>query len=141
VVDGLDSHAARRPDWRAIVRGAVVGLAVIVPTTVLRVVLDRELRDFDDSGWIYPLFVLILGRSRPDEPLTHGMLAGAGVLAIWIPVRVLIWVARGDDRGLLSGDDAALRPGQVFGALVIATALGMLGGWLGSRSIDRQTQP
>lgn len=130
-------------DWRVVVRGALVGLAVIVPVTVLRVVLDREVADFDDSGWIYPLFVLILvayflagwiaGRARPDAPLTHGILAGLGVLVAWIPIRILIWAVREDDRALFSGDDAALRPGQVFGALVIAAALGMLGGFLGER--------
>jgi hypothetical protein len=134
---------ASTPDWRTLARGALVGLVVIVPTTILRVVLDREVHDFDDSGWIYPLFLLVLvgyllagltaGRARPDEPLTHGILAGVGVLVCWIPIRVVIWVAREDGRGLFSGDRAALRPGQVFGALVIAAALGMLGGWLGAR--------
>jgi hypothetical protein len=134
-------------DWRAVARGAFVGLALIVPVTVLRVVLDREVTDFDDSGWIYPLFVLILvgyfaagwvaGRSRPTMPLTHGVLAGIGVLVLWIPVRIIIWVVREDGRGLVSGDDAALRPGQVFGAFVIAAALAALGAWIGARALTR----
>ena len=130
-------------DWRVVARGALVGLAIIVPTTVLRVVLDREINDFDDSGWIYPLFVLILvgylaagwvaGRARPDTPLTHGTLAGLGVLVVWIPVRVAIWAVREENRELFAGRDAALRPGQVFGHLVIAAALGMLGAVLAAR--------
>jgi hypothetical protein len=130
-------------DWRVVLRGSLVGLAIIVPVTVLRVVLDREVRDFDDSGWIYPLFVLILigymvagwvgGRARPDTPLMHGSLAGIGVLVLWIPARIVIWAVREDGRGLVSGDKAALRPGQVFGAFVIAAALSMFGGWLGAR--------
>ena len=134
-------------DWRAVAHGAFVGLALIVPVTVLRVVLDREVTDFDDSGWIYPLFVLILvgyfaagwvaGRSRPTMPLTHGVLAGIGVLVLWIPVRIIIWVVREDGRGLVSGDDAALRPGQVFGAFVIAAALAALGAWIGARALTR----
>jgi hypothetical protein len=124
-------------DWRVVLRGALVGLAVIVPVTVVRVVLDREIADFDDSGWIYPLFVLILvgywaagwvaGRARPDAPLAHGALAGVGVLVLWIPIRVVIWAVREDERGLVSGKHAALRPGQVFGALVIATTFAMFG--------------
>ena len=148
MVDGLDSHAARRPDWRAIVRGAVVGLAVIVPTTVLRVVLDRELRDFDDSGWIYPLFVLILvayglagwvaGRARPDAPLSHGALAALGAFVLWIPIRIVIWAVREDGRALFSGDDAALSPGQVFGQLVIASAIGMLAAVVAARLETRR---
>lgn len=135
-------------DWRSVARGALVGLAVIVPVTVLRVILDRELDDFDDSGWIYPLFVLILvgyfvagwvaGRARPAMALTHGLLAGIGVLVVWIPVRIIIWVVREDGRGLVSGDDAALRPGQVFGAFVIAAALGSVGAWIGARTVARR---
>ena len=146
--DSPTPEAAQPVDWRIVARGALVGLAVIVPVTVLRVVLDREVRDFDDSGWIYPLFLLILvayflagwiaGRARPDSPLTHGTLAGLGVIAAWIPIRILIWAVREDDRSLFSGDDAVLRPGQVFGALVIAAALGILGGWLGQRFLQRK---
>jgi len=130
-------------DWRSCARGALVGLAVIVPTTILRVVLDREIDDFDDSGWIYPLFVLILigyfaagwvaGRARPDLPLTHGGIAGLGVFVVWVPVRIMIWAVRDESRELFSGRDAALRPGQIFGHLVIAATLGMLGGVLSAR--------
>jgi hypothetical protein len=130
-------------DWRVVARGALVGLAIIVPVTIVRVVLDREIHDFDDSGWIYPLFVGILvayfvagwvaGRAAPDAPLTHGTLAGVGTLVLWIPIRIVIWAVREDGRGLFSGDNAALRPGQVFGAFVIAAALSMIGGWVGAR--------
>jgi hypothetical protein len=124
-------------DWRLVLRGACSGLAVIVPVTVLRAVLDTEVHDFDDSGWIYPLFVLILlaygvagwvaGRGRPDAPLSHGALAGLGAFVLWIPIRVVIWAVREDGRALFSGDHAALPPGQVFGQLVISAAIGMLG--------------
>lgn len=131
--------------WRACARGVVVGLAIIVPTTILRVVLHREIDNFDDSGWIYPLFLLILigiayfaagwiaERARPDSPYTHGAIAGLGVLVVWIPVRIVIWVVREDGRALFSGRHAALRPGQVFGHLVIAATLGMFGALLSTR--------
>jgi hypothetical protein len=129
--------------WPVVLRGACYGLAVIVPVTVLRVILDREVHDFDDSGWIYPLFVLILvayglagwvaGRSRPDAPLTHGALAGLGAFVLWIPIRLVIWAVREVGRALFSGDDAALSPGQVFGQLVIAAAIGMLGAVVAAR--------
>jgi len=135
-------------DWRAILRGALIGLAIIVPVTVLRVILDREIHDFDDSGWIYPLFVLILvaygvaggiaGRARPDAPLSHGALAGLGAFVLWIPIRVVIWAVREDGRGLFRGEDAALSPGQVFGQLVIAAAIGMLGAMIAARIAARR---
>ena len=104
-------------------------------------ILDHFLDDFDDSGWIYPLFVGVLvgyavggfvaGRASPDGALTNGTLAGLGAFVLWIPVRILIWLVRDEDKGLFSGHSAVLRPGQIFGHLVIASALGMLGGWLG----------
>ena len=134
-------------DWCVVLRGALVGLAIIVPVTVLRVILDREISDFDDSGWIYPLFVLILvgyatagwvaGRSRPDAPLAHGALAGLGVLVLWIPIRIVIWAVREDGRGLVSGNRAVLGAGQVFGAFVIAATLAMLGALLAARLTNR----
>ena len=143
---------ARSPDdgidWRACMRCALVGLAVIVPTTVVRVVLDREVDDFDDSGWIYPLFVIILAgyfaagwvasRNRFDTPLMHGTIAGFGVFVAWIPIRILIWAVREDERSLFSGREAALRPGQIFGHLMIAATLGMLGAAIGDRLARRR---
>jgi len=55
------------------------------------------------------------------------------VLIAWIPIRVIIWAIREDDRGLFSGREAALRPGQIFGHLMIAATLGMLGALVGQR--------
>jgi len=144
---GSDGDMRLSIDWRVVLRGSLVGLAIIVPVTVLRVVLDRELADFDNSGWVYPLFVLLLagyfaagwvaGRARPDAPYSHGALAGIGVLVLWIPVRIVIWAVREDGRGLVDGKDAALRPGQIFGHVVIAATLAMLGALLAARLASR----
>jgi hypothetical protein len=130
-------------DGRAVLRGALAALAVIVPVTILRAVLDHEMARFDDSGWVYPLFLLILvgyavggavaARVAPDAPLSNGALAGLGALVLWIPIRVVIWAVREDNRGLFSGHKAALAPGQLFGGLVIAAGLGMLGASLGPK--------
>ncbi len=135
-------------DWRVVLRGALVGLAVIAPVSVLGAVLDHEMTDFDNSGWRYPLFVLILvgyaaagwvaGRARPDSPLTHAALAGMGAFVLWIPIRVAIWATREDGRGLVTGDRAVLRPGQLFGQFVIAAALAMVGAFLASRIAARR---
>jgi hypothetical protein len=128
-------------DWRAVGRGALLGLLVLVATSVVEALLDRNIDTFRDSGWIYPLFVAILfgyalggwqaGRLVPDAALTNGLLAGIGAFALWIPVRIVIWLVRDENRGLFSGHSPALRPGQILGHLVIAAALGTLGGWLG----------
>jgi hypothetical protein len=127
-------------DWGAVSRGVSVGLAVIVPVTVVRAVLDRDLTDLSHSGWIYPLSALILvayglagwvaARAAPGGALRHGALAGLGAVVVWIPVRVVIWAVRESGRGLVSGDRAALPPGQVLGALVLGVLVGMVGAGL-----------
>jgi hypothetical protein len=134
-------------DWRAVFRGAVVGLVVLVAASVVEAILDHNIDSFRDSGWIYPLFVAILfgyalggwqaGRLVPDAALTNGTLAGLGAFVLWVPVRIVIWLVRDEHRGLFSGHSPALRPGQILGHLVIAAAFGMLGGYLGSRAASR----
>ncbi len=147
----MDPTRADATDWRVILRGATAGLSVIVPVTILRAILDRDVTDFNNSGWVYPLFILILaayvlagwvaGRGAPGTPLTHGALAGLGSVVLWIPIRIVIWVVREQGQGLVSGNRAALPPGQVFGALVISVGLGMLGGIVGARGRRRADEP
>jgi putative membrane protein (TIGR04086 family) len=134
--------------WRAVLVGALVGLGLLVALSVIAAILDHYLDDFDDSGWIYPLFVGVIvsyavggflaGRRAPDGALTNGTLAGLGAFVLWIPVRTLIWVVRDENKGMFSGHSAVLRPGQIFGHIVIASALGMLGGWIGARAVARR---
>ncbi len=137
-------------NWGAIGRGALVGLCVLVGASVVEAILDRSTDNFKDSGWIYPLFVAVLvgyalggyvaGRAAPLSPFTNGILAGIGAFALWIPVRVLIWLARDEDKGLFTGHSPAIRPGQLLGHIVIAAGLGLLGGWLGGRAAARARQ-
>jgi hypothetical protein len=137
----LDKHAV--VNWPAVARGALLGFALIIPISIADAVLDRAVDNFEDSGWRVLLALLIVvvfvpaggyaARLARDAPLTNGALAGLGALLLWLPVRVLIWLTRDDNRGLVSGRDPVFRLGQVFGFLVISTALGMLGGYLTSR--------
>ncbi len=133
--------------WRAVARGAVLGLGVLVAASVVEAILDHNLNDFKDSGWIYPLFVVILigyalggwhaGREAPPGGLTNGTLAGIGAFVLWIPVRIVIWLVRDENKGLFTGHSPALRAGQLFGQVVIAAGLGMFGGFIGSRPAAR----
>jgi uncharacterized membrane protein YcjF (UPF0283 family) len=133
--------------WPAVLRGALLGVCVLVGASVIEAILDHNIDSFNDSGWIYPLFVAVLfgyalggwqaGRMVPDAFLTNGALAGVGAFVIWIPVRIAIWLVRDENRGLFSGHRPALRLGQVFVHLVIAAAIGMLGGFIGSRAAAR----
>lgn len=144
---GLGARATVR--WPAVGRGALLGLALIIPTTIVGAVLDRSIDDFEDSGWRVLLALLVAlafvpagayaARLARDAPLTNGALAGLGAFVLWVPVRVLIWLTRDDNQGLVSGRDPVFRPGQVFGFLVISTALGMLGGTVAMRRRERTT--
>lgn len=129
--------------WPSITRGALAGLAIVVVAAIARAVLNHQMDDFKKSIWVYLLFVLVLvgyfvagyvaGRARPDTPLANGALAGLGTVVLWIPIRVVIWAIREDGHALLKGNQAILRPGQIFGALVISTALGMVGALIAAR--------
>ena len=147
----MDPTRTDATDWPVILRGALAGLSLIVPVTIARALLDQDVTSSNPSGWVYPLFILILaayvlagwvaGRGAPQAPLTHGALAGLGSVVLWIPIRIVIWLVREQGRGLVSGDRAALPPGQVFGALVISVGLGMLGGILGAQARRRAEKP
>ena len=52
--------APRVIQWHAVFRGATAGLFFLVLASVIEAILDRNIDTFNDSGWIYPLFVLIL---------------------------------------------------------------------------------
>ena len=135
--------------WRAIARGAAVALALLVALSVAEAIVDRNVTDFNDTGWIYPFFVGVLasyavggwvaGRTAPDSALSNGALAGLFGFVLWIPVRIVIWAVRDEHKGLFTGHAPVLRPGQIFGHLLIAAALGMLGGWIGGRVHRRST--
>lgn len=146
----------RAVDWAAVAWGAAIGAAILAVAATLWAVLDREFADLDETGWVLPLFLLVVAAyavagsvavrlaaddGRSDAPLTHGALAGLGAFLVWIPVRVAIWIVRDEDRGLVGGSEAALRPGQVFGQLVIAAGIGMLAGYLTGRSLGRRARP
>jgi hypothetical protein len=131
-------------DSRAVGRGALAGLLIIVPLTALRAVVDRQVDNFDNSGWV-PLFGLALfaayviagvvaGRRTPDAPLSNGLLAGVGAFLLWLPLRVLIWVARGESQGLFSGPDPVFTVTQLFGQLLFAAVFGLVGGLIGART-------
>jgi len=130
-------------DSRAVGRGALAGLLLIVPLTALRAVLDHDVAHFDRSGWV-PLFAIALflayviagviaGRRTPDAPLSNGLLAGIGAFLLWLPLRVLIWAARGESQGLFSGSGPVFTAPQLFGQLLFAAIFGLIGGLIGAR--------
>ena len=141
----------RRSDVeRACIRGALARPRVVSScwSSVVEAILDRNIDDFDDSGWIYPLFVVILfgyalggfgaGRLVPEAALSNGTARrGRRVRALDPRPHRHLAACATRTSGLFTGHSPVLRPGQIFGHLVIAAALGMFGGFLGARSINR----
>jgi hypothetical protein len=136
-------------DARAVGRGALAGVLLIIPLTALRAILDREIEDFDGSAWV-PLFALALfaayviagvvaGRRTPDAPLSNGLLAGVGAFVLWVPLRVLIWIMRSESQGLFTGADPVFTVGQLFGQILFAAVFGLIGGIIGARMVRTTT--
>jgi hypothetical protein len=136
-------------DRRALVAGAVTGLILIALISVLRAYADSRVDDFDESGWIavfavaqllaYVIAGAVAGARAPAAPFSNGGLAPLVAVIVWIPIRVAIWLVRDETRGLFSGDDAVFEAGAVLVALVLAFALGVVGGALGARTARART--
>jgi hypothetical protein len=142
--------AAATVDTRAVMRGALAGTALVLVISVAGALIDRAMDDFDDSAWPVTLFLCVLvafalaggvaaRAARFQSPLTTGALAGLGAFVAWVPIRVLIWTARDDSKGLLTGDDPVFTLGGLFANVVFATALGMLGALIATRRATRSS--
>ncbi|MGZ8752626.1 MAG: hypothetical protein ACXW1S_06555 [Acidimicrobiia bacterium] len=132
---------------RAVLRGALLGLVVIVPVAVLYALLDRAVDDFENSGWA-PLFALAIvvayvvagigaGRIALDAPLSNGALAGLGALALWLPLRVLIWAMRDATNELFTGTEPVFSASRLLGQAALAAGLGALGAFFAARTTRR----
>ncbi len=113
------------------------------PSPRSRALVDHEVEHFDSSGWV-PLFAialfaayvvagLVAGRRAAGSPLSNGLLAGVGALVLWIPLRLIIWTARGEAQGLFTGPDPVFTAGQLFGSILFAAVFGLVGGLIGAR--------
>lgn len=134
-------------DRHAIMRGAVVGLILFVPLSAIRVVLDRNVTDFDNSGWA-PLFAFALfiaygaagfaaARLVSEAPYSNAMVGAVGAFVLWIPIRIAIWALRDSGLGLVTGTDAVFTPARVLGQLVFAALFGAIGAVLAARRSTR----
>ena len=112
----------------AVLVGALVALAVAVPSAILAQTLDEAGTVDDDSGWLLVLFLLIIGGmvaggyvaayNRPDAPLTNSALAA---LAAYTIVQTI-----GAIRLLVAGEPVTWFAIPFFALL--SSASGMTGG-------------
>lgn len=121
----------------AVRNGALAGLLVVVPVSIVLALLRHLVTGFEGSGWDVLVQLPILfgyaaagyggGRLAPEAPLANGSLAGLATVVGWLPLRVLIWAVAPADRGLVSGHQPILTVTAIFAALVLSATFGMLG--------------
>jgi hypothetical protein len=115
-------------DVRAVVLGALVAAAAVVPVaTVGALVAD------DGSAAAVPFGVAALagflaggfvaGSRQPSAALRHGAIAAAAAVAAALLAAAVLRLARDED----------LRPGTMAVVALLATCLGVAGGWLADR--------
>jgi len=128
--------------------GAIVAFVAVVLVATARSVLAHAFPTFDDSACLAVLYLVVVGayvaagwvavrRSPAVAPVVVGPVATVAAVVAWIPVRVLIWVARDEHRSLLGGHDPALPIGPVVVNLIVAAAAGALGAWWAVQSASR----
>jgi 4-hydroxybenzoate polyprenyltransferase len=109
-------------DWRAILLGAAVGLAIAFPGLVLGGLLDVELfaivvlGGFVGAGYV-------AGSKRPDAPLSHGILAALVTFGIAEAIAIALILAKGND----------LHPAVYVFLAGVAAGLGLIGGTIAER--------
>lgn len=147
----MSEHDGSPVDAGAATAGALVALAVIVPVSVVIAVLDRTAGGDGSStaaavGMVGLLCAYAAGGWRagslaPDAPLTNGALAGLGAFAMWIPIRIAIWAVRPGRAPLVGGTDPVFDVGSVFGAVVLASVVGILGALAAARRARTSGRP
>lgn len=138
-------------DRHAITRGAAIGLLLFVPISALRVLVDHNISDFDHSIWrtlfafaliaVYGIAGFIAAQIAVNAPYSNGIVSAIGAFVLWIPIRILIWAVRDSDQGLFSGHTPVFTPAGIFGQLVLASALGAIGGVIAARRTKIDSQP
>lgn len=121
-------------DRRSIVRGAAVGVAVILPVLVAFQLLEPG----EDSNLTFVFFGLmfagwtaagaVAAREQPGTPFSHGVLAALAAFAVFAAVRLAVLAVRGPTET----DTATAVVYVAFNGLVAATA-GILGAALALR--------
>lgn len=143
-------RTASRLDTRAVGRGALAGLAVIVPVTIAQEVILTIVDDPCTDPVVVPIFLLIMAgftlagfraaRTTFGSPYPHGLLAGLATFAAWLPLKLGKTAVFGgsfisDDCGTAAGLVSAIIGGVTVALL--AMCFGIAGGFLAARRARR----
>lgn len=126
-------------DLPAIGRGALLGLAVVVPASVADLALS-SVEDRDEGWLVFTLFAVILAAfflagyraavSSAGSPYTHGALAGLAVFVFWLPLRIATRALVGEQLLGREGDEAMKILEALMTAALFAMSFGILGGFV-----------
>ncbi len=129
-------------DGRAIGRGAVVGLCVIAPASIVDLVMSA-FDGLDDGLWVLFLFAVILAafaaagyrgaQIATGSPYTHGALAGLAAFGLWLPLRIVTRALVGEQLLGREGDSVIEVMEAVAASGLFAMSFGILGGMIASR--------
>jgi hypothetical protein len=113
-------------DGRVVLRGAVADLAVLVPMVLLYVIFGGWALGGAVAGALVGPVVggVIAGRQPIRTPLTHGAAAAAAASIGYVIFRLLDAVTR----------DRPVHVASIVFLVIVATTLGLMGGWIGFRS-------
>ena len=129
-------------DTRAVGRGALVGLCVIAPVSIIDLVLSA-VDGLDEGFVVFALFVAILAafflagfqaaRAARMSPYTHGALAGLASFTAWLTLRMATHLVLGERLLGKEGDTALTVVLTVATVALLSMSGGILGGLLAAR--------
>ena len=129
-------------DRRALARGALYGLAIIVPVSIVVEVLDAV--DVLSRGlMVFVPFLAILGafvlagfqaaKAARSSPYSHGVLAGLASFTAWLTLRMATHLVLGERLLGKEGDTAVTVVLTVATVALLSMSGGILGGLLARR--------
>jgi hypothetical protein len=130
-------------ELRAIFRGALFGVAVIAPVSLVDAILS-SVDGLDEHASVLLLFAVILGafflagyqaaRAAHEAPYTHGALGALGAFGLWLPVRIVTRAVIGERLLGRPGDGAFEIAVALLTVALLAMSFGILGGLIAARA-------
>jgi hypothetical protein len=133
-------------DTRAVGRGALVGLCVIAPVSIIDLVLSA-VDQLDEGVVVFGLFIAILAafflagfraaHAARTAPYTHGALGALAAFGLWLPLRIVTRVLTGERLLGRAGDGPLDIAVALLTVALLAMSFGIMGGLLAARAQER----